>query len=524
LSPSADHAVTVQRDGVFTLWNGLSPGPPQSGGQSEASFVAFSPAGDAFATAHANGTVEIRSVLQPDRPLTLARHARAVRHVAFSADGKIVATGSDDNTARVWRVDDSATTGLVVISHPQNVSDVTFSADGQQVLSASTRGDVRLSRLDGTTIEPWRFSHPAAARGAREAAVSARGDWVLSVGTDDGKARMWSTDPSTKRRTRVLGDPEDPDNKVVHARFNGDGTRLVTASSDGTARIWSVDREDDVPLRLRGHETGKPLHGAAFSPNGALVVTASADSTARVWNATTGAAVTDAQERPLVFMHGAGAEVLDAAFSPGSDRIITAATDNAARIWSVDGGAAIELPHPRIVRLAAFSPDGTRVVTACDDGIVRVWAADGSGSPTQLTGHDPAQPPYASGTATSSDSRPQIVTALFSKDGTRILSASQDGTARIWNADGAGNPIVLRHPRALIGAAFNPAADQVVTGSIDSKARIWTLAPASLLKIIRSRTRTCLPPEFRLRNFLEGEQDAANAFQACQARVAAGTP
>ncbi|MCG8418449.1 MAG: protein kinase, partial [Proteobacteria bacterium] len=96
--------------------------------------------------------------------------------------------------------------------------------------------------------------------------------------------------------------------------------------------------------------------------------------------------------------------------------------------WAMHQGVArMVLEHPDTVESAAFSPDGTRIVTASSDNAARVWNADGSGQPVVLRGH--------LGTVRS---------AAFSRDGTRIVTASSDQTARVWNADGSGQPVVLR--------------------------------------------------------------------------------
>src|SRR5215813_1843417 len=104
-----------------------------------------------------------------------------------------------------------------------------------------------------------------------------------------------------------------------------------------------------------------------------------------------------------------------------------------------------------------FSPDGTRVVTASWDRTARVWRADGTGEPVVLKGHESI-----------------VMSAAFSPDGTRVVTASVDKTARVWRADGTGEPVVLKgHEDDVVSAAFSPDGTRVVTASEDKTARVW---------------------------------------------------
>jgi WD40 repeat protein len=131
---------------------------------------------------------------------------------------------------------------------------------------------------------------------------------------------------------------------------------------------------------LRGHEAG--IASAAFSPDGTRVVTASQDKTARIWDAATGKAI-------IVLRDHEGA-VNSGAFSPDGTRVVTASEDRTARIWDVaTGNEIITLRgHEDEVMSAAFSPDGTRVVTASYDKTARLWDAATGKETFVLRGHE----------------------------------------------------------------------------------------------------------------------------------------
>ncbi|WP_437595010.1 nSTAND1 domain-containing NTPase [Sorangium sp. So ce1000] len=115
------------------------------------------------------------------------------------------------------------------------------------------------------------------------------------------------------------------------------------------------------------------------------------------------------------------------------------------------------LSHLDVVRSARYSPDGKRIVTASNDSTARVWNADGTGEPVVLRGH-----------------KEEVWSAVFSPDGKRIVTASFDRTARVWNADGTGEPVVLRgHKDEVRSAAFSPDGRRIVTASSDRTVRVW---------------------------------------------------
>src|SRR5262245_45808318 len=274
------------------------------------------------------------------------------------------------------------------------------------------------------------------------------------------KAEQERQDAATAKEIAVLRLLDD----VWSAAFSPEGSRIVTASSDKTARIWDAATAKEIAV-LRGHDSA--LWSAAFSPDGSRIVTASSDKTARIWVA----ASSTASSKEIVILRGHDSAVTSAAFSPDGSRIVTASYDKTARIWDAASGKEIAVlrGHDNVVRSAAFSPDGSRIITASYDKTARIWEAATAKEIAVLRGYDSA-----------------VTSAAFSPDGSRIVTASEDKTARIWDAATAKEIVVLRgHDSAVTSAAFSPDGSRIVTASSDKTARIWDAATAKEIAVLR---------------------------------------
>ncbi len=244
-------------------------------------------------------------------------------------------------------------------------------------------------------------------------------------------------------------------NKEVYlAEFSPDATKVVTAGRDNTARIWRSDNGQQL-VSLQGYTGGEP--SARFNPNGTLIAIAATNNSAQVFNALDG--------HLRYTLSGHKAVVVAVRFSPDGSQILTASRDGTTKIWDANTGKLVNSLDKETSQLytAEFDTKGTKIATATDSG-VKIWDFSGQLLAT-LVGH--------SG---------HINSVSFNPDSTKIVTTSDDATAKIWDVS-TGNLLASLegHKGNVYWAEFNSAGNKVVTASSDNTAKIWDAASGKLI-------------------------------------------
>jgi WD40 repeat protein/tRNA A-37 threonylcarbamoyl transferase component Bud32 len=345
------------------------------------------------------------------------------------------------------RLNDSSQIDL--LGHSAAVAFAAFTPDGRRVLTADQNGHVRT--WDATTGKVHLDKFTGVVNSS--VPVSLDGHRFLSVNYEKGPTlQVW--DATTGKEVALQG----VKHTTIYAAFSTDGRRVAATMQDRTAKVWDADTGKELLLRQNFTSWTKSL---AFSPDGSRLFLA-CENAGQVWDTETG--------KEVAALEGFTGVVSRATFSPNGKRVVTTVGDNTARVWDVDTGRQVTAlqGHTGIIDFAVFSPDGRRVLTACGNAVrvglgavkrddtARVWDV-ASGKAVVFSGH-----------------KSSIKSAAFSPDGKRVVTASADGTARVWDADTGAEVLTLRgHTGSVIAAAFSPDGNRVVTGSEDRTAKVW---------------------------------------------------
>lgn len=438
--PDSRRLLTANADGLqvwdVTSGQAATHALPNVGGVGA---LALDPVNNRMAVAVNDAAIAVIDIDRGVEQQRLRGHTEGISALAFSRDGRRLVSASRDTTARVWNLSGSREV-TELRGHTWTVSAVAFSPDGATVATGGWDQTVKLWPAFRSTTGRHIARHST---GALAVAWSPDGRLVASGGRD-GEIMLTNaaTGAATWRSRHRAG--------VSSIAFDPAGRQVVSASWDRSTILWDTATGERV-REFTGHSDR--VHAVAFHPDGRRLVTGSRDNSVRIWDAETGA--------ELAVLRAHHDSVHGLAISRDG-KWLASLGQRTLRIWDIETQTeAAVFPRTSVefnVGLA-FHPDSRRLMAPTDVRTIAVWDVETKQRLATLLGH--------------SD---EICSIAVSPDGTRIVSASLDGTVRFWDA-GNGAEVAQWRGRAS-AVAFSPDGAHLAVAQVNGDVTIWSGATA----------------------------------------------
>ncbi|CAD0222056.1 Serine/Threonine protein kinase with WD40 repeats [Planktothrix agardhii] len=273
--------------------------------------------------------------------------------VALSADGRTLASGSNDNTIKLWDVQSQREIATLT-RHSSDVKSVAFSPDGRMLASGSYDKTIKLWDVQSQREIATLTGHSS---DVNSVAFSPDGR-TLASGSNDNTIKLW--DVHSQREIATFT------GLVTSVAFSPDGGTLASGSDDETIKLWDVHSQQQIAT-LTGHSNW--VKSVAFSPDGRTLASGNDDNTIKLWDVHS--------QREIATLTGHSSDVTSVAFSVDGRTLASGSDDKKIKLWDVQSQREIATltGHSWYVLSVAFSPDGRTLASGSYDNRIKLWRA-----------------------------------------------------------------------------------------------------------------------------------------------------
>ncbi len=406
--------------------------------------VAYSPSGKYIASGSVDNTVKIWS---PEGELlqNIEGHNDSVLAIAFSPDEKMLATAGVDRVIKIWTLDGELITSLV--GHLDQINALEFSADSKTIISASSDKTAKLWRVQGGERLVTFIGHTDKVNTVRLHPTEP----IVATGSQDKTAKFWTLEGD------LIENLEGHTDKVTAVAFSPDGKLLASVSNDQSIILWNVDGDKSAgagelsTLRSLVSHTA-PINDVKFSEDGEFIATASDDNTIKLWSS---------EGYLLTTLSGHTDRVTHFDIHPDGQTIVSASLDNSVLLWQWRGSSLLKVlyGHSRAVSGITFDQTGDHVYSVAEDGRLKEWNIEGD-EPIFLSFEDERM-------------EAQLVSLAVSPDGQQVVTGDEEGNMYLWTGDGNLVSSYDAHNDDILAIAFSPDGQQFATAGRDKVAKIW---------------------------------------------------
>lgn len=431
--------------------------------------IVFSPTDEqSLASCNEEGDIKLWNINERKPKNILTEHTQRIWSLDFSPDGKLLASGSDDETVKVWEI----ATGKLIRdfkgsrAHTNWLRSVSFYPEDNRNLLASGGEDKSVKIWDVNTGECLKTLQGSANR-VWAVAFSPQPNKEYSLiasGSDDQAVRLWKWDGKKGQCIRTL-----PGHKgqVQSVNFSPNGKILASGSEDRSIKLWNVKTGEHLKT-FEGHKDR--VRSVTFSPDGKVLASASDDRSIKLWDANT--------YECLKTLKGHTDRVRSVAFSPDGQILASAGEDKIVKLWDINTYECLKTlkGHDRWVWSVAFSPDGQLLASGSEDKTVKLWDLRTKECIKTLKEHTR-----------------RVWSVAFNPDGKMLASGSDDRTVKLWNIsekkcvstfDGHTSDA---HTSWIQSVSFSPDGQILASASEDQSIKLWDVKTGKCLETMTDR-------------------------------------